>query len=45
MAPNSTVIKTDVGFPVYALEWLDDTSIVASGGGGAGKFGVKNKIV
>jgi len=40
-----TFIKQDVGFPVYALGWQDDTTIIASGGGGAGKFGVKNKIV
>ena len=38
-------IKKNVGFPVYALEWQDDSTIVACGGGGSGKFGVKNKIV
>ena len=38
-------MKRDVGFPVYALQWQNDTTIVASGGGGIGKSGVRNKIV
>jgi len=45
MPSNATFIKEDIGFPVYALAWQDESTIVASGGGGAGKFGVKNKIV
>ena len=45
MSPKMKFVKEDVGFPVYALEWQDDSTLVASGGGGAGKFGVKNKIV
>jgi hypothetical protein len=44
MAP-SIAIKEDVGIPVYALEWQDDANVVACGGGGIGKSGVKNKIV
>ena len=38
-------MKQDVGFPVYALQWQNDTTIIASGGGGIGKSGVRNKIV
>jgi hypothetical protein len=42
---KSLVMKQDVGFPVYALQWQNDTIIIASGGGGIGKSGVRNKIV
>jgi hypothetical protein len=45
MPPKIPFVKKNVGFPVYALEWQDDSTLVASGGGGIGKFGVKNKIV
>ena len=45
MAPRIPVVKKDVGFPVYALAWQNDDVIIASGGGGVGNFGVKNKIV
>jgi hypothetical protein len=38
-------IRKDVGFPVYALAWQNESIIFAAGGGGTGKFGVKNKIV
>jgi hypothetical protein len=45
MAPAVTAIRKNVGFPVYAVEWWDDSIVVASGGGGIGHFGVTNKIV
>jgi hypothetical protein len=45
MAPRIPVIKKNVGFPVYALAWQSDDVMIASGGGGVGNFGVKNKIV
>lgn len=45
MAPAVTTTRSNVGFPVYALEWQDDSTVVASGGGGVGHFGVTNKIV
>ena len=34
-----------VDFPVYALGWTGDHQLAATGGGGAGRTGVKNKIV
>ena len=34
-----------VDFPVYGLDFTVDDRIVAVGGGGAGKSGVKNKLV
>jgi hypothetical protein len=45
MAPAVTMITKNVGFPVYAVEWQNDSTVVASGGGGVGRFGVTNKIV
>ena len=45
MARTATLTKQRVGIPVYALDWLDNVTVVAAGGGGAGKFGVANKIV
>jgi hypothetical protein len=42
---STTTIKKDIGFPAYALEWKDDSHVIVSGGGGVGKFGVRNKIV
>jgi hypothetical protein len=39
------VISETVGFPVYAVQWQDDVTLIAVGGGGAGHSGVKNKIV
>lgn len=45
MAPRIPVVKKNVGFPVYALAWQSDDVMIASGGGGVGNFGVKNKIV
>ena len=45
MPSKTSFINKDVGFPVYAIAWQNDDTILASGGGGAGKFGVKNKIV
>jgi prolactin regulatory element-binding protein len=40
-----SVTKKNIGFPIYALEWQDDSTIIAAGGGGIGNSGVKNKIV
>ena len=34
-----------VDFPVYGLDFTIDDRIVAVGGGGTGKSGVKNKLV
>ena len=42
---KAVLVKKNAGIPVYDLEWQDDTTIIASGGGGVGKSGVKNKIV
>jgi hypothetical protein len=42
---DMSVIEKNTGFPVYALEWQDDSTIIAVGGGGIGNSGVKNKIV
>lgn len=39
------IISETVGFPVYAVQWQDDATLIAAGGGGAGHSGVKNKIV
>jgi hypothetical protein len=39
------IISETVGFPVYAVRWQDDATLIAAGGGGAGHSGVKNKIV
>jgi hypothetical protein len=45
MSDKTAVIRKNVGIPLYALAWQNESTIVAAGGGGAGKFGVKNKIV
>jgi len=45
MVPRIPVVKRDVGFPVYGLAWQSGDVIIASGGGGIGNFGIKNKIV
>lgn len=45
VSKTTLFIKKDVDFPVYALDWQDDNTIIASGGGGAGHFGLKNQIV
>jgi len=44
---EAPVVKTTtaVGFPVFALQWQDDSTFVASGGGGPSRSGIKNKIV
>lgn len=34
-----------VDFPVYALAWLDDDHVAVTGGGGAGRSGIKNSLV
>ena len=32
-------------FPVYAVDWADDETLILAGGGGATKSGIKNKLV
>ena len=32
-------------FPVYAVDWTDDDTLILAGGGGATKSGIKNKLV
>jgi hypothetical protein len=32
-------------FPVYCLDWTDDTTLLLGGGGGATKSGIGNKLV
>ena len=32
-------------FPVYAVDWADDETVILAGGGGATKSGIENKIV
>lgn len=34
-----------VDFPVYALAWTKERQLAVTGGGGAGRSGVKNSIV
>ncbi|ORY34349.1 quinon protein alcohol dehydrogenase-like superfamily [Naematelia encephala] len=31
-------------FPVYALDWADDETLILAGGGGASRSGIENKI-
>jgi len=45
MPQPASLTKQNVSIPVYALDWLDNDTVVAAGGGGAGKSGVANKIV
>ena len=35
----------NVGYPVYAVAFSDETQIIAAGGGGASRSGIKNTIV
>lgn len=39
------VEQIDVGYPVFAAQFLDDDRLVIGGGGGEGNNGIKNKIV
>jgi prolactin regulatory element-binding protein len=32
-------------FPVYAVDWADEETLILAGGGGATKSGIENKIV
>jgi hypothetical protein len=45
MSSEPLVKKKNVGFPVFALQWQDNSTFIASGGGGSSRSGVKNKIV
>ncbi|RXK39100.1 prolactin regulatory element-binding protein [Tremella mesenterica] len=31
-------------FPVYCLDWVDDTTLILGGGGGASRSGIENKL-
>lgn len=37
--------KVSVGIPVFGLGFTSDNQLVLGGGGGAGRSGVKNKLV
>ncbi|KAI8146089.1 quinon protein alcohol dehydrogenase-like superfamily [Fennellomyces sp. T-0311] len=43
-SPMKSLIKK-VDFPVYGLDFTDNDRIVAVGGGGTGRSGVKNKLI
>ncbi|BGP27405.1 prolactin regulatory element-binding protein [Rhodotorula toruloides] len=34
----------DAKFPVYAIVWMDDSTVLLAGGGGSSRTGVKNRI-
>lgn len=38
------VEQLDVGYPVFAAQFLTDERLVIAGGGGEGNNGIKNKI-
>lgn len=38
-------IKKRVDFPVYGLDFTADDTLIAAGGGGANRSGVKNNLV
>lgn len=38
-------IKKRVDFPVYGLDFTADDTLIAAGGGGANRSGVKNNMV
>lgn len=40
-----THFSLDVKFPVYALAFIDDRTVVLGGGGGSSRSGVKNRLV
>lgn len=35
----------DLKFPIYALDFIDPTTVVLGGGGGSSRSGVKNRLV
>lgn len=43
--PSPCVEKLDVGYPVFAAQFLSDDRLVIGGGGGEGNNGISNKIV
>lgn len=43
MAPKNTA-EIDVGFPIYGLRFINNTTVLACGGGGEGANGIPNKI-
>lgn len=47
MAPTIPCASLELDYPLYALDFdrEDATRVVVSGGGGAGRSGVGNKIV
>lgn len=40
-----THFPLDVKFPVYAVAWTDDKTVLLAGGGGSSRTGVKNRFV
>jgi hypothetical protein len=38
-------VQTLSGFPIYSSGFVGDNKVVLGGGGGAGRSGVKNKLV
>ena len=45
MSSSTSHFHVGVDFPVYALAWLDDDHVAVTGGGGAGRSGIKNSLV
>jgi hypothetical protein len=45
MSSSTSHFHIGVDFPVYALAWLDDDHVAVTGGGGAGRSGIKNSLV
>lgn len=37
--------KVPIGFPIFGLAFTSNGQLVVGGGGGAGRSGVKNKLV
>ncbi|KAK9894982.1 WD40 repeat-like protein [Cystobasidium minutum MCA 4210] len=44
MSRQNSHFHVGVDFPVYALAWLDDDRVAVTGGGGAGRSGIKNSL-
>ena len=42
---SSSSFSVSVDFPVFSLAFTADNQLVLGGGGGAGRSGVKNKLV
>lgn len=44
-ASAKTHFPLDVQFPVYAVAWTGDNTVLLAGGGGSSRTGVKNRFV